>query len=68
MAALFQWPGAQPRYYVDGETVYEYATGRPALYIDGRSAYSFDGKPAFWIESQYLHDGGPPSLYFGEDV
>jgi hypothetical protein len=69
MSTIFKWPDARPRYYVDGDTVYEHSTGKPAFYLHEGAAYTFDGKPAYWTSSRYLHgyDGGCPSLYFGED-
>jgi hypothetical protein len=64
---LYEWPSGAPRYYVDGETVYE-LTGNPAFYIQDKTVYAYrDGKPTFWIDGKHLYKyggGGKPALYF----
>jgi hypothetical protein len=56
-----------PRYYIEGTTLYEHGTGKPALYVDGSTVYSYAEKKAvYWIDGNYLHpyDRSMPKLYF----
>jgi hypothetical protein len=67
---LCAWPsgGGGPRYYVDGDAVYDHSTGKPTFYIQDKTVYAYaDGKPTFWIDGKHLYEyggSGQPVLYF----
>lgn len=65
---LYEWPGGQPRYYVNDKTIYT-INGKAEFYIVDDYVYSYpNSAPAYWIKDKHLYEVGTsqPSFYFSE--